>query len=130
MVVDLRIDPLVPTSSKPSQRYLRLLASDLSAQVDVLETVKDNLRATVSVMDVRFEDVTKQTGGVQPVVVLARTMPRNLVRFAPLPVSRSLTSVLTVNTHRPLHRRRSSTSSSPARASKNRASRSPRCSSH
>ncbi|BGP44040.1 autophagy-related protein 2 [Rhodotorula kratochvilovae] len=84
VIVDLHLDSLVPTSAG-AKRHLRLLASDLSGNVELFENGKDDLRATVGIMDVRFEDITKQTQGIPPVVVLARTMPRHLTaESAPL----------------------------------------------
>jgi len=85
VIVDLHLDPLDPPTLDTSKRHIRLLASDLGAQVDVLATGKDNLRASVRIMDVRIEDVTKQGGEIPPLVVLARTMPRSLVRPPPPP---------------------------------------------
>ncbi|GAA5939067.1 hypothetical protein JCM3775_002664 [Rhodotorula graminis] len=78
VVVDLHLDPL-DLALGASKRQVRLLASDLGARVDVLTTGKDTLRASVNIMDVRVEDVTMHSADVPPVVVLARTMPRNLI---------------------------------------------------
>ncbi|GAA6057188.1 hypothetical protein JCM3770_004368 [Rhodotorula araucariae] len=77
VVVDLHLEALMH-AAPDAKRHLRLLASDLSADIELLVDGKDNVRATVGVMDLRFEDVTKKTEDCPPVVVLARTMPRTL----------------------------------------------------
>ncbi|GAA6002021.1 Atg2p [Rhodotorula paludigena] len=93
VVVELVVDQLNPIASAPrSRRHLKLLASDLSADVEMLVEAEDDVRVKLGIADVRFEDITKQNKDVPPVVILSRTLPRNLANpSAPL-VKLSLSS--------------------------------------
>lgn len=121
------MDQLNPIASAPrSRRHLKLLASDLSADVEMLVEAEDDLRVKLGIADVRFEDITKQNKDVPPVVILSRTLPRNLVRLP----SRSLPCVARLGLTRVPRRQtrlpRSSSSACRAPSSRKRVSRSPR----
>ncbi|GAA6043292.1 hypothetical protein JCM8097_003040 [Rhodosporidiobolus ruineniae] len=87
VVLDLLVGHVSPTprpSSPSPMRHLRLLATDVSVNIDGFKSGQDDLRTSVSVLDMRFEEISAD--GTDAVKIMwARTLPRNLT--APTPPS-------------------------------------------
>ncbi|GAA6042716.1 hypothetical protein JCM8097_005543 [Rhodosporidiobolus ruineniae] len=87
VVLDLlvgHVSPTPPPSSPSPMRHLRLLVSDVSVNIDGFKSGQDDLRTSVSVLDMRFEEVSANENRAVR-TMLARTLPRNLT--APTPPS-------------------------------------------
>ncbi|BGP35945.1 autophagy-related protein 2 [Rhodotorula toruloides] len=72
-IVDLHLGTL--TAGSTNVRHLHLAASDVGLDVELLKDAHADLRAKLSVMDIKMEDQSKTTA---PVTILSRTMLRDL----------------------------------------------------
>ncbi|GAA5909588.1 hypothetical protein JCM6882_003464 [Rhodosporidiobolus microsporus] len=100
IIVDMFIDRLPSASTKPDEpvsarRQLSAAGSDLSVSVELFTGGDDDLRARVSLMDIKVEELFSAPLGAAPHsggskrVLLARTLQRNLA--APTPPAPLLT---------------------------------------